>query len=74
MKRSGFLAYCLHTFYRANIAALLGEKELAVRLLREAHTQGINFNLFHYHSEPNVMDLEPLYDYPPFQEFIRPKG
>jgi tetratricopeptide (TPR) repeat protein len=64
----------LNTFYRANIAALLGEKELAVRLLREAHTQGINFNLFHYHSEPNVMDLEPLYDYPPFQEFMRPKG
>jgi len=67
-------SFGLHAFYRANIAALLGEKELAVKLLQEAHTQGIRFIFFHCHSEPNVMDLEPLHDYPPFQEFMRPKG
>jgi len=58
-----------HTFRRARIAALLGEKEQAVHLLREAHDQGVYFMFFH-----NVMDLEPLYDYPPFQEFMKPKG
>ena len=58
-----------HTYWRARIAALLGEKELAVRLLREAHAQGLNFYGFH-----NKMDFEPLNDYPPFVEFMKPKG
>ncbi len=58
-----------HTFWRARIAALLGEKEQAVRLLREAHNQGVQFIRFH-----NDMDLEPLHDYPPFKEFKKPKG
>jgi tetratricopeptide (TPR) repeat protein len=59
----------LHTFYRARIAALLGEKENAVRLLREALTQGVNYTELH-----PMMDFEPLQDYPPFQELIKPKG
>jgi serine/threonine protein kinase/tetratricopeptide (TPR) repeat protein len=59
----------LHTFWRARIAALLGEKERAVRLLREAHAQGVKFFNFHHD-----MDLEPLHDYPPFEEFMKPKG
>jgi tetratricopeptide (TPR) repeat protein len=63
-----------YTYCRANIAALLGEKELAVRLLREAHSQGVDFIFFIAHDQPNVMDFEPLYDYPPFQEFMKPKG
>ncbi len=58
-----------HTLHKAIIAAQLGEKELAVRLLHEAHAQGVGYYFFH-----NKMDLEPLYDYPPFQEFIKPKG
>jgi tetratricopeptide (TPR) repeat protein len=57
------------TFCRAKITALLRDKEQAVRLLREAHDQGVQFMHFHH-----VMDLEPLYDYPPFQEFMKPKG
>jgi tetratricopeptide (TPR) repeat protein len=63
-----------HTFFRANIEALLGEEELAVKLLQEAHAQGINFQLFYYNLRPNVIDLEPLHDYPPYKEFMRPKG
>jgi len=58
-----------HTFYRARIAALLGEKESAVRLIREALAQGLSYTALH-----PVMDLEPLQDYPPFQELIKPKG
>jgi tetratricopeptide (TPR) repeat protein len=60
-----------HTEWRARIAAVLGQREDAVRLLREAYRQGaaspvrvfthVDFNL-------------PLRDYPPFQEFISPKG
>lgn len=61
--------YGYDTFWRAKITALLGDKEQAVRLLREAHDQGVQFMHFHH-----VMDLEPLYDYPPFQEFMKPKG
>ena len=57
------------TFWLSRIAALLGEKENAVRLIREALEQG----RFYYHLHP-VMDFEPLQDYPPFQELIKPKG
>jgi tetratricopeptide (TPR) repeat protein/predicted Ser/Thr protein kinase len=62
------------TFYRANIAALLGEKETAVELLRKVYAEGRPFHIFLYHSEPNVMDHEPLYDYPPYRDFMKPKG
>jgi tetratricopeptide (TPR) repeat protein len=58
-----------HTFYRARIAALLGEKESAVRLIREALAQGVSYTALH-----PVMDFEPLQDYPPFKELIKPKG
>jgi len=58
-----------HTFWRAAIMSVLEEKERAVLLLREAFSQG------HWHG-PQVlrdMNLEPLRDYPPFQELMRPK-
>lgn len=58
------------TFDRARIAALLGEAEEAVRLLRQAHGQGLGFDIS-WHRD---MDLEPLRGYPPFEEFLRPKG
>jgi tetratricopeptide (TPR) repeat protein len=58
-----------HTYCRALIASLLGEKENAVRLLREALAKGITYGWLH-----PVMDLEPLQDYPPFKELIKPKG
>jgi serine/threonine protein kinase/tetratricopeptide (TPR) repeat protein len=59
-------------YYQACIASLLGEKDKAVKLLQESVNQGRVFGpygVFH----PNLM-LEPLADYPPFQEFIKPKG
>jgi tetratricopeptide (TPR) repeat protein len=64
-------------FYRARIAALLGEKELAVNLLKEALAQGVVYiyllNPVRAFIHP-MMDFEPLYDYLPFQELMKPKG
>ena len=59
-----------HTYWQACIAAQLGEKERAMLLLRDAFSQGRKFDLWLHRD----MDLEPLWDYPPFLEFIRPKG
>ena len=59
----------LHTFWRARIASLLGERENAVKLLREALAQGRSYTQLH-----PVIDFEPLQDYPPFKELIKPKG
>lgn len=59
-----------NTLWRARIAAFLGDREEAMSLLQEAHAQG----------QPFGWDLlrgpllETLRDYPPFQEFVRPKG
>jgi tetratricopeptide (TPR) repeat protein len=71
--------YGMNTARSARIAALLGEKERAVTLLREAVAQGEGNN-----EEPDAygyafiyrhaMDLEPLHGYPPFEELIKPKG
>jgi len=59
-----------HTYWRARIAAILGERVNAVRLLREALAQGRRYDV---HLHP-VIDFEPLQDYPPFKELIKPKG
>ena len=58
------------TFWRAKIAALLGEKAEAVMLLRQAAEKTCCFHQLPLHD----IDLELLRDYPPFQEFVRPKG
>ena len=58
------------TFWRANIAALLGQKEQAVTLLTEALAQGWLYGP----DLLNRMNFEPLRDYKPFQELLRPKG
>jgi len=56
--------------WRARIAAALGEPDEAVRWLQEAFRQGIGlFGTLHTNPE-----FESLRDYPPFQEFMRPKG
>jgi len=57
------------TYYRACIAAIEGEKENAIRLLREAIGQGFEYWWLYW--DP---DLESLRDYPPFKELIKPKG
>jgi tetratricopeptide (TPR) repeat protein len=59
-----------HTYWRACIASLLGEKEQAVALLRESFAQGREYGVYLHRD----MDLQPLRDYPPFQEFLKPKG
>jgi tetratricopeptide (TPR) repeat protein len=59
-----------NVYWRACIAALQGDQEQAVQLLRDAFAQGLAFNI-RFHRDIN---LEPLRDYPPFQELLRPKG
>ena len=66
----GRYRFGLQTYCRARIASLLGEKEKAVALLREAFAQGYRFSI----SVHRDIDYEPLRDYPPYQELIRPKG
>jgi len=61
-----------HTLDRARIAALLGDREEAVTLLRQAIEQGVNWG--HGVWVHRDIDLESLHDYPPFQELLRPKG
>jgi tetratricopeptide (TPR) repeat protein len=58
-------------YRQAGIAAQLGERERAVNLLREAFAQGFQHGIYDPHAN---MDFEPLRDYPPFQELVRPKG
>ncbi|MGB7295867.1 MAG: protein kinase [Candidatus Aminicenantales bacterium] len=57
-------------WWQARIASLLGEKERAVALLREAFSQGLEYGIY----LRQEIDLEPLWDYPPFKELLRPKG
>jgi DNA-binding winged helix-turn-helix (wHTH) protein/TolB-like protein len=60
----------LHTVSSAQIFALLGDKERALALLREAVAQGWVSCAYSY---SHSMDLESLQGYPPFEELIKPK-
>ena len=55
---------------QARIASLLGERERAIVLLRDAFARGLPFSVFLHRD----MDLEPLRGYPPFEELVKPKG
>ena len=57
------------TYQRARIHASLGDRETAVDLLQTAMLQGIDFAYLHAD-----VALDSLRAYPPFVEFIRPKG
>ena len=57
------------TLWRARIAALLGDKESAVILLRQAIKQGSAYSNLH-----PIEDFESLADYPPFILLMKPKG
>jgi tetratricopeptide (TPR) repeat protein len=59
-----------NTKLRADIAALLGEPEQAMALLRRAMREGVGWGMW-LHTD---MDLEPLRDHPQFVELKRPKG
>jgi serine/threonine-protein kinase len=55
---------------QARIASLLGQREQAMVLLRDAFARGLPFTVF-LHTD---MDLEPLHGYPAYEELMRPKG
>jgi len=57
-------------YWQACIAAQLGDLDRAMVLLREAYARGRPFGVMLHRD----MNLEPLRDYRPFQEFIEPKG
>jgi TolB-like protein/tetratricopeptide (TPR) repeat protein len=59
-----------NTYWRARIAALLGEHEEAVSLLRTAYAEGRRWWL-DLHFEPDLASLREL---PSFRELLRPKG
>ena len=57
-------------YHQAAIAASLDEPERAMSLLRQAFQAGFGFS-------PELLrdiDFDPIRDFPPFQEWIRPKG
>jgi DNA-binding SARP family transcriptional activator/TolB-like protein len=58
-----------HTLWRARIAAVLGQHDQAVDLLRDAFAQGVPHHVAH-HTDP---DLQPLRDFLPFRELMRPR-
>ena len=57
------------SYWRSRIAALLGERQTAMDLLRDALAHGLPFGLHFLHNP----DFEALRDYPPFTELIRSK-
>ena len=57
-----------HTFWKAAIVGALGDRELAVRLLQQAHSEGQPMQAWHY-----VTALDSLHGYAPFAELIRPR-
>jgi len=59
-----------NTVWRARIAALLGERQEAVDLLRRAFAEGLNYGIWLHRD----IDLEPLRGFPPFEELMVPKG
>jgi tetratricopeptide (TPR) repeat protein len=61
-----------HTLFRASVAALLGEREQAMMLLQQWMDLGLAPQS--YVELHRNIDFESLRDYPPFQEFMRPKG
>jgi tetratricopeptide (TPR) repeat protein len=58
------------TYWRARIAALLGMKGEAVEFLSQAFAQGFNYDIELFQQA----DLDPLRDYAPFKELMKPKG
>jgi hypothetical protein len=71
----GPYSYGLPARRRANIAALLGDREGAVRLLRHALDRGYIADglglAFDLHWD---MDFEGLRDYAPFLDLMEPSG
>ncbi|MCJ7680484.1 MAG: tetratricopeptide repeat protein, partial [Candidatus Aminicenantes bacterium] len=58
-----------HTYWRACIAANLNDKEKAVKLLSEAFSKGCSYTNILY----NDKSFDPLRDYKPFIDLLKPK-
>jgi tetratricopeptide (TPR) repeat protein len=58
------------TYWRADIAAILGDAEGAIRLLREAYDQGYAWST-HWEADIDLLSLQGI---PDFEAFMRPKG
>jgi Flp pilus assembly protein TadD len=67
---SGPYLFGANTYRRSCIAALLGDRQGAVELLRKSFAEGRRLGVA-IHCE---MDLEPVWDYAPFKELLRPRG
>ncbi|HET7294105.1 MAG TPA: hypothetical protein VFM88_16885, partial [Vicinamibacteria bacterium] len=59
-----------HTLWRSRIAALLGDREIALKLLREAFAQGAAFGVWLHRD----VDFESLQGDPGFRELLQPRG
>jgi hypothetical protein len=57
-------------FYLARLAALRGQKELAMRLLQQATAEGFGFN----HTLHQMYEFDRLRGYKPFEQWLQPKG
>ena len=68
--RNGRYLLGAHTKWRAAIAAALGDRAEAVRLLEQAFQEGMR--LGHFHRREQEWDV--LEDYRPYQDFLRPRG
>lgn len=62
--------YGEHIFWCARIASLLGDMEQSILLLREALSQGQPYGIELLRN----IDFEPLWNYKPFKDLIKPKG
>jgi hypothetical protein len=58
-----------HTYWRARIAALLGERERSLALIRDAIQQGRDY--LEVHGEA---DFAALRDMPSFRNLMQPQG
>jgi len=59
-----------NTVWQARIAAVLGEKDRAVRLLSQAHREGASYSA----GLLRDLDLESLRGFQAFEELMRPRG
>lgn len=58
-----------NTSWRSAIAAILGDKEQAMELIREALSEGRTYKILYWN-----INYESLEDYPPFIELKKPRG
>ena len=63
-------SYAVTTIWRAKIAAVLGDNEEALGLLRKALREGAQYDVWLY-VDPS---LDSLRTYPPFREMLQPRG